>query len=301
MKEIILNLYNNLSSSEKDLFCNTIDTLGNKHSVRYENNFFECSYHFLREEISFLNLNFYGKSTPRSVELNLRRIRFECIKNVIKNFNKNLRSKFSLKFAELLFYLSEEALWPIQFGFDLDENGGRIKLYLSFAGDKGRVVINNMIKLIDEIGLDYDKMISAFCQENFDALGIDLNKDGGCSLKLYTLFDVPCNWREILRNNGLFLTRNRESIDSYIAWINRFKLKQIGFLYRISKESEIESVKIWSRLSNPYFLKSEMCCSGIYAVNAHEWFNRASILSNTFGVKASYFVLEDNKPGIYFR
>ena len=67
------------------------------------------------------------------------------------------------------------------------------------------------------------------------------------------------------------------------------------------EESEIESVKIWSRLSNPYFLKSEMCCSGIYAVNAHEWFNRASILSNTFGVKASYFVLEDNKPGIYFR
>lgn len=300
-KKIILNFCNNFSNSKKDLFYNAVEIIGNKYSAVHENNFFECSSHFLRDKVSILNLNFYDKNTPRSVVLRLKQLRFKNIKNIINIFNKNLKSRFNEKFSEVFFSLSEDTLWPLQFGFDLDEKGGRIKLYLSLAGNKRNLVLKNIILLSKKLRLDSSKIISAFYAENFDALGIDLNNDGKCSLKLYTLFNASCDWKKILQNNSLFLMHNHETIDSYIAWINGFKLKHIGFLYRISAKSEIDSVKIWARLNKPYALKSEMCCPKRYAVKVREWFNQVSTLLDVFGVKASYLVSEHNKPGIYFR
>ncbi|RLC40342.1 MAG: hypothetical protein DRH33_00005, partial [Candidatus Nealsonbacteria bacterium] len=142
-------------------------------------------------------------------------------------------------------------LWQVQFGLEAKkDNIEKAKLYFAIAEmekpGREKMMLEMAKRIAEILGLNKQKLEERFKKEKFESFGVDLTSGGKCNLKIYTLHQ-PSKFSEILKNNPF----PQEIEDLACFTINRFPVKDLGILHRVSSNSDISSVKMWLRFRPP--------------------------------------------------
>jgi len=256
---------------------NVINLLCQEWKIKKKDFFFEIINYLdknIDKKISFSNEFEFslieGDSKIRLLHLNFWQpiLSFEKIKRIIKKREETITSifrKLSLAFncqynlpllISFLKFNRVAGFWPIQFGLEYQKKSQpKIKVYLSINKDKF-----SLKKFCNDFNLNYKILIKEFKDRKFDTIAIDFLSDGEYGFKFYPLTGI---------NNGL--------------------------LYRVSKNSEFFSVKMWQRFPQGLTVKDIENSNFIIL----PLFIKNIIAKNKF--KIFYLSEENNKRGIYFR
>lgn len=260
VKELISYLNSKKKLDKPDLFFTIADLLsGTGDQKDILQNEFEFSFIDGKDDkIRLLHLLFWKNKIAKN-----------CIKKRILNRGKsilNLLVKIQEKFGcnydfnlfkkFLNFNKKKNALWPIQFGLEHQNKfKPKIKVYLSINGDK--FFLKNFCH---NFNLKYKILKKEFKNRKFDTVAIDFLPDGDFRFKFYP-----------------------------IIALNK------GKLYRVDKNTNIVSIKNWTRFPDGLLMNNRIVSNFIKLPT----FLYEIIRSNNFRIH--YLCKENGKKSVYFR
>lgn len=260
---------------------------------------FEFSFKMSDKNVRPLHLNFYKLYVPKSILKELKRIRADIIRQIILNAQNN-ECNYKIAALDKLCSLTGQESWPIQFGCEVNMDGLPLfKIYVSIINEhfKARKIINNLCAFLK---LNWPRIRNTINNQNCDAIGIDLSPQGSCALKIYTF--MPPSF--FYSNIKIFLRKykriNDEHLDAYLCWIKEIPLRHVGFLFRISNDSNVNSIKIWARLlktTRPQDLPTITFKSR----KIKTWWDESSKIIKNAKSGVSYLTFECGEMGVYFR
>ncbi|MEK6727167.1 MAG: hypothetical protein AABY28_00640 [Candidatus Omnitrophota bacterium] len=264
-------------------------------------NTFEFTLVSFEKTVRFLHLNFYKQDVSRDKIKILRERRVKSIVSIVKYLNKNPGLKYNFEILRGLASIIDDTSWPIQFGYEAGRDKSPvIKVYISIVGSNSNGAYF-LKKLCALLGLKWEGLKSIFSRSDIDAIGIDLLHNGCHRLKIYTYFRPPFNLLNIRKIYKKYREDRDEYLDLYLGGIENMPLRHVGLLYRISKDSFIESVKIWARLEKPIPFKLLQPIMKSAPARLNRWLISASDIIKSGGGRVSYLTLENKKIGVYFR
>jgi|GEM_PF-5431343 len=261
---------------------------------------FEFSFVFSEKSIRLLHLIFFKKG-PTHLRLEGMRRRVASLRRVFEYVSRRTGCRYDEGLAERAFGWAQEADVPVQFGCVLKRDAAlQMKTYLSlFHRNASARKIGRA--LCDLRGVDWEKIKGEFSDSGFDAIGIDYFPDGASALKFYVYHPWPCDLASVKKTWERYSGRHKGFLAAFLSWLSCFQIRHIGFLYRVSSPSEIDSVKIWIRLKRPIPhglpawpgpLRRSASAGWLYSVN--RWVR-------SFGGAITYLSVEGDRLGLYFR
>jgi hypothetical protein len=301
-KSLIGNISAGWTKAHKDAAYSIVDIISNNpHKEYMSSSFFEFSLESRRSGMGLLHLNFYNSGIPKDTVDKIRNHRYNCVLKILNVLNKKFENKYNIRMADFIFNLSVDTAWPIHFGMDLDKTYKKIKIYLSQLPADNDLVLTKIERICGKLGLKTAGIIKKFYSEDFDALGFDFSDDGRLDFKIYTFykahFDIP-KMKHMYNQNK---ERHIPSLDFYFSAIEKLPLRHIGFLYRISKEPIVGSVKVWARFNKCISVRRLSNVLNSRYKSAERWLGSKRDMIDSTGGKISYLTLEDSHLGVYFR
>jgi len=261
-------------------------------------NTFEFSLVSNNKSIRLLHLNFYKCNLGNGIIKRTNEKRIESILRLIKCINKKTGSNYNIELAKSTMDLASDLSLPIQVGLEVRNRCNPIiKLYFSIVNNS---CDNSAYSLIYNILEIKKEITNLFINKQLDAIGIDFLHDSASRSKIYTRYNDLSDigyFRDIYNKYNKI---TNVEVDLYLNLVNTIDLKHIGFLYRVSDNAKIDSVKVWARLRNPITLPS----SGINNEGLKKvikWWDCPKDLINQLRGKISYVVLENDRKGVYLR
>ena len=263
-------------------------------------NTFEFSFISPGNTIRLLHINFYKSRTLPELSEALK-YRMDSIMGIFEFANQKLGSKYDLKILRDAFLLAQDVLCPVQFGCEVDGSAAPImKEYFSVIDNKDCGYLIKEISIL--LGINFQKLEKEFISARpLDTIGIDFLSNGRCNLKIYPYYQQPFNLSDIRKAYQRYRSSNDQFLEPFMAWIRQIPLRHIGFLCRVSKDSEIDSVKIWTRMEKSIPCDLLPPCKSLKSDRLQNWLNDSKNIIKSFELMISYLTLENNNLGIYFR
>jgi len=261
---------------------------------------FEFSLVSKDKSLRLLHLNFYNHST-NDLMLDILKKRATSISRIIKYIKSTSGYKYDATIMRRIFTLSSDFLLPVQFGIVLDNKGVQaIKLYLSIVNQNVKQVIlfASLCRLLD---LKQQRLKRCFTNMHLDAIGIDFLPDCSFALKIYACQSEPVDLDYIASIYGRQLKRRDKLLRPFMSLIEEISTKEVGFLWRVSGDSQIGSIKIWARLRESIPFAALPHPAMVKGTSLGTWLESAGSIINRVKGRVSYLTLENEKPGIYFR
>jgi hypothetical protein len=263
-------------------------------------NTFEFSFVYPENNIRLLHINFYKSHTPIKLSAALK-FRMDSLMDIFKYANHRLKLKYDLETLRDTFLLAEDILCPIQFGCEVNMSAAPImKEYFSVIDSEDCLHLLKKVCLL--LGLNFQKLEKEFVSAlPLDTIGIDFLPNGRRNLKIYPYYQQPFNLSDIRKAYQRYRSSNDQFLEPFMAWIRQIPLRHIGFLCRVSKDSEIDSVKIWTRMEKSIPCDLLPPCKSLKSDRLQNWLNDSKNIIKSFELMISYLTLENNNLGIYFR
>jgi len=290
------------SKRQKKLIYSIIDIISSNPYREYMSaSFFEFSLVSFELEVGLLHINFYKNNLPLNIINKIRAYRRSLISKIFHILSKESGNEYNLEIIDSVLDLAKGTRWPIQFGVELSKTCKRIKIYFSPELTENDLVLDKIKHIADRLRLNAKKITKKFLYENFDAIGFDFLNNGKNNLKIYTFYPSPFDISSIKKVFCRHQPEDDKYLKAYLARVKKMQLKHIGFLYRISDRSNVDSVKIWSRFEK--FINPKLLLPGISS-RSRNLEAQADILGRTIESvkgKVSYLTLEGQRLGFYFR
>lgn len=221
-------------------------------------NDFEFSFIENETQIRLLHLNFWQQNLPIPIIKKIIKKRETVIVSIFTQLSQKFNCFYNLSLLQSFFQFNKETgFWPIQFGLEYNgKSKPKIKIYLSINDDDF-----HLKKFCDKFKLNYKILKKEFRNKKFDTAAIDfLLSNGDYGFKFYP-----------------------------IIALNK------GKLYRVDKNTNIISIKNWTRFPDG-LLVNDKIVSNFIKLPA---FLYEIIKKNNFRIH--YLCEENNKKSIYFR
>jgi len=220
-------------------------------------NKFEFSLIENEPKIRLLYLDFWQLNLPAQIIKKILKKREIVIISIFQKLSQKFNCFYYLSLLKSFFQFNQKSgLWPIQFGLEYKKEPPKIKIYLSINGQDFPFNF-----FCNSFSLKYKILEKKIGRRKLDAIAIDFLPNGEYIFKFYPL-------------------------DSH----------RNGWLYKVSKNSEILSIKKWQRLVWGLTLKG---------MQEKKLNVKLSLFLKNFiaknNLKISYFCQEGNKKSIYFR
>lgn len=214
---------------------------------------FEICYKDGLSNIKLLHLLFYKEG----YSIQERKKIYSNRKNQILSFFNSLNKKnnFNLQLMRRVFRKIEDYAYPIQFGIEFnDKKIEKFKIYFSnidFLKDRRRAIIlaKGLMKLLKiKDNLDSEKLLG----EGIDSLGIDFLNNNTCNLKIYTFYHSKFSQdkvKKVVKNQFKKYKIRQTYLQSTFNKIGKIDYSEWGFLYRVTNQGTINSVKFWYRIN----------------------------------------------------
>jgi len=257
-KNIINILSQKWEIKNKDFFLEIIKYLDEKVEKEYSlRHYFEFSLIENEPRMRLLHLFFWQPNLPLRIVEKIIREREKEIAFIFQKVSRKFKCAYNLSLLQSFFQFNQKfGLWPIQFGLEYKKEPPKIKIYLSINGQDFPFNF-----FCNSFNLKYKILEKKIGQRKLDTIAIDFLPNGEYIFKFYPL-------------------------DSH----------RNGWLYRVSKNSEILSIKKWQRLVWGLTLKG---------MQEKKLNVKLSLFLKNFiaknNLKISYFCQEGNKKSIYFR
>ena len=268
-------------------------------------NTYEFSLNAFEKTIRPLHLNFYRPSLPLEIINKLRLKRVNAIRRIVRGANHLFSKewKYNTNIINYLYQLANKTPWPIQFGCSINQiDAPVIKVYLSITDNATSRLSceETVLELCRFLELEWENFRDVFCNDRYDAVGVDLMSDGRCALKIYTYYVPPFDYAHIKQTFQKYQRDENVMLDPYLTWIKQMSLRHVGFLYRISADSCIGAIKIWARLEKAT-LHEHLPVLSLSKRELCSWWEGIPLILHKVAGKISYVILEEQSLGVYFR
>ncbi len=263
---------------------------------------FEFSLSSKADDLRLLHLRFFDTDQPFELQKTLCKERFLEIYQALHILSKQ-RPALTQQQAHILegvFQSISKTNWPMQFGFTLSKDGRLLlKTYISVINACYRTD-DVVLSIGEKLRLEQAALKALISGMELDAIGIDFDPSGNCSLKIYPYSSAPFHdafYDEIIHR---FSKDGSAFLAPFLRWIKHMPLRHIGYLHRITPEASITSTKIWARLEKAL----PSCELPVFDLNDDHlltWWNSSQQYLKQCKGAVSYLTWEGDSLGIYFR
>lgn len=257
-KKIINLLGKKWLINKKKFLLEIVDFLGNNINKKLSfSKEFELSLIESKSGVRLLHLDFWQPDLAIPIIKKIIKKRETVIVSIFNQLSQKFNCFYNLSLLQSFFQFNKETgFWLIQFGLEYNgKSKPKIKIYLSINGDDF-----HLKKFCDNFKLNYKILKKEFRNKKFDTMAIDFLSDGDFGFKFYP-----------------------------IIALNK------GKLYRVDKNTNIISIKNWTRFLNGLSVDDKKVVNFIKLPT----YLYKIIKENNF--KIHYFCEENNKKSIYFR
>ncbi|MDP2905073.1 MAG: hypothetical protein Q8O22_02060 [Candidatus Omnitrophota bacterium] len=262
-------------------------------------NTFEFSFVYPQDSLRLLHLNFYAPAAGKMLD-KITQERMQAIFRIIGFLNGSCGSTYNIRVAEKLSEVARIFLFPVQCGYAEGKQDSSIfKLYFSVSGRRD-INLSLLKKLCAILGFCWDGMEKRFFNSRLDAIGIDFYPDGSLNLKVYTCQPYPLNLRDAARLYRRHCEDDTHT-EAFLGWSQAVPLRDLGFLWRMSRARRVDSLKIWCRLQEQLFFENLPEWPVRADRSLRKWLRSSGRFISSAGCKISYLALENSRIGLYFR
>jgi len=213
---------------------------------------FEYFYQKNYRNIKLLHLLFYKEGCSINQKKEIYSSRKRQILSLFKLINKN--NNFNFSALREIFDQVDNFSFPIQYAIEFYEKIKKIKIYFSNTNGlkNNNDAINLIRELMDLLSIKERLKPTGLLGEGIDSVGIDFLNNREANFKIYTFYHSKFKLNKIKRTirNQFRKYRVKESyLRDVLKKIAKLDYSEWGFLYRISNNGKIVSVKFWYRIA----------------------------------------------------